>query len=173
MRLNAKVARELRAAAQYRQQTATPSKPTFPGVARFYTMPVYARRSTLKSSYERKNGEMVRVFTKVSSLVVVGRKGREPIPVIVMGEHAHPATFTDKKGVERPHPKAGQKYMGPKLEMVPATKPISATGEKKVYRQLKRLHAQGLLKPGRIDLARLGDLEAIARSGALPVQEAA
>jgi hypothetical protein len=135
MRLNAKIAKELRGSAGYVNQSATPSKPEFPGIARMYSMPVYSTRPHLTSSYEMKEGRMTRVFRKSTSMGVVGRKGREPIIPLVMAQHTYPAD----------HPKAGQTYMGPKLELVPVTKPIAATGEKKVYRQLKRLHKRGLL----------------------------
>lgn len=127
MRLNAKVAKELRAAAKYRNQTATPSKPIFPGVARFYTMPVYMTRPAMRSSYVRRDGVMVKLWTKTTSMHVIARHGKEPtIPMLM-----------------EPDAKTGA--MIPKLEMIPVTKPVTVTNQKKIYRALKRLNRQGFL----------------------------
>jgi hypothetical protein len=133
MRLNAKVAKELRAAAQYRNQTATPSTPKFPGVARLYSMPVYMTRPAMRSSYVSRNGEMVKLWTKATAMHVIGRKGKEPIIPILM-EH-------DAKTQE----------MTPKLELVPVTRPITVTDQKKIYRALKRLNRRGLLAPAGLE----------------------
>lgn len=154
MRLNAKTAKELRAEARYRNQSVTPSRPEFPGIARFYTHPVYMTRTATYTTYERRDGFMVRIFHKRTSMHVVCRKGKEPTVPMLMVQHAYPAYLPgpDGKPSDVSHPKAGETYMGPKLEMVPVSKPIHASGEKKVYRSLKRLHAQGLLAPGVLDI---------------------
>src|SRR5258706_16482680 len=49
--MNDKLAKSLRHAAGYRNQTATPGVIPFPGVARMYSHPVYSMRETKKSSY--------------------------------------------------------------------------------------------------------------------------
>lgn len=135
MRLNAKAAKEMRSAAKYRNQTATPSHPEFPGVARLYSAPVYATRTKVEHSYEKRNGEMVKVLRNKRSMVMVHFRGRRSEPQLVMDWQVYP----------KDHPKAGEKFWGPKLEVIPVAKPVAATGAKKIYRNLKRLYRKGLL----------------------------
>lgn len=134
MRLNAKVAKELRRAAKYRNQTATPSRPEFPGVARLYSAPVYMTRPHLSSSYVWKRGEgWVKMWTKSTSMHVIARKGKEPTIPLLMEHDAKTCT------------------MKPKLEIIAVAKRVTATAEKHIYRQLKRLNARGLLAPAHLE----------------------
>lgn len=147
MRLNASDAKLYRKLSGYRNQSATPSRPEFPGIARIYSAPVYATRPALVSSYEMRDGKMVRVLRKVTSMVVMARYHQRPEPALVMGEHTYPAD----------HPRAGQKYNGPQLEMLPVVKKVAVTGPKAQYRQLKRLHKKGVMSAfARLSPAQLG-----------------
>lgn len=147
MRLNSKVAKELRGAAKYRNGTATPSKPEFPGVARLYSMPVYTTHTRTFSSYEVKEGEMTRVYRRRTKVQFYSARHRRPEPRLLMVQHTQPASIK-VDGADVPNPKAGQTFWEPKLELVPVTKPIQAAAEKKVYRALKRMHKRGLLAVG-------------------------
>lgn len=135
MRLNAKTAKEMRRASKYRNQSATPSHPEFPGVARLYSAPVYATRAKVETSYEKRGGEMVKVYRNKTSMVMVHFRHRRSEPQLVMDWQIYP----------KDHPKAGERFWGPKLEMIPVAKAVTVTGEKKIYRGLKRLFRKGLL----------------------------
>ncbi len=133
--MNAKIAKELRKAAGYRNQSATPGTIPFPGVARMYEHPVYTTRPAFSTTYEPHpgvRGKMVRVTHKRTAMNVMGRKGKEQyIPLVLE---------------EKVHPKSGATYYGPKLELVPVAKPAKlANCAKSVYRDLKRLLREGLL----------------------------
>ena len=151
MRLSARTAKSLRAEAQYVNQTRTPSHPEFPGVARIYSAPVYQTRAAFSTEYRRLHGvpKPERVTIKRTAMAVTGHMGREQIVPIEMEMKRYPATIEierpDGTTVEVAHPRAGQVYHEPRLELVPVTKAISATGPKAVYRKLKRLHKKGLL----------------------------
>lgn len=133
MRLNAKVCKELRKAAGYINQSKTPGSMPFPGIARMYSHPVYTRREKVFTTYEKKGGQMVRVFHKRIAMNVMGRKGREEFIPMMMEER------TDEK--------TGKKYQAPKLDLVPVTKPARLVDcIKASYRDLKRMAREGLLR---------------------------
>lgn len=135
MRLNAKVCKELRKAAEYINQSKTPGSMPFPGIARMYSHPVYTRREAVTTTYEKKDGKMVRVYHKRASMNVLGRKGtQEFIPTLMEPTY-------DKETGEF----AGNKV---KLELVPVTKPARLVDcAKAAYRDLKRMAREGMLAP--------------------------
>lgn len=133
MRLNAKVCKEIRKAVGYVNQSQTPGVMPFPGVARMYSHPVYTKRESVSTTYEKKDGQMVRVFHKRVAMNVVGRKGREPFIPMLM------ETITDEK--------TGKTSHQPKLELVPVTKPARLVDcIKASYRDLKRMARAGMLR---------------------------
>lgn len=133
MRLNAKVCKELRHTVQYFNQSATPGTMPFPGVARMYSHPVYTRREKVFTTYEKKDGRMVRVLHKRIAMNVLGRKGREQFIPLMMEQ------FTDEK--------TGQQRFKPKLDLVAVTKPARlADCAKANYRRLKRMARSGMLR---------------------------
>lgn len=127
--MNDKLAKALRKAAGYRNQSATPGVCPFPGIARMYTHPVYSTRSTKKSSYIRlpMGEKFTKVFTTVTRLVLDSR-GK---PVIEMGA--------------QPDPKTGA--IVPKTNLVPVVKParLEQQSPKGMYRALKRLARKKML----------------------------
>ena len=139
--MNAKIAKELRKAAGYRNQSATPGAVPFPGVAKVYNRPVYTTRPAFSTTYEPHpsiRGKVVRVTHKRTAMNVMGRKGLEQyIPLALE---------------EKIDPKTGASFYGPVFEMVPVAKPAKlgaladgTRAEKKVYRDLKKLLRSGAL----------------------------
>ena len=124
--MNQGLAKTLRAAAQYRNQSATPGILPFPGVARMYKHPVYATRVTTKTCYHRlpMMDKVTKVFTRVKHMVV-DRWGKGVLEM---------ETLPD--GVTRV-----------KEQLVPVTKPARLDPQcaKAKYRALKRLARKGLL----------------------------
>jgi hypothetical protein len=138
--VNSKTAKQLRRAAGYRNQTATPGLMDFPGVARMVKHPRFERRETVKTSYEFLPGleKPVKVDTPVSRLVLGPR--RQPIPVVETNPdfgkpiHGLPGVI-DAQEIRQA------------FDLVPTTKParLRPTEPKGVYRALKRLARRGLL----------------------------
>lgn len=125
--MNQGLAKTLRAAAGYRQQSATPGVLPFPGVEkRMYKHPVYSTRITTKTTYHRlpMMDSVTKVYTRVKRMVV-DRWGK---PVLEM------ETLPDGS-------------MRVKEQLVPVTKParLDPTCAKGKYRALKRLARKGLL----------------------------
>lgn len=127
--MNDKLAKSLRHAAGYRQQSATPGVIPFPGVARLYSHPVYTTRSTKKSSYVKLPGmeKTTKVFTTLTRFVLDGR-GK---PIMEMNP--------------KPDPKTGMFL--PKTELVPVAKPVRLDPQcpKGLYRALKKFAKQNTL----------------------------
>lgn len=71
-RLNAKTAKRLRKAAGYRNASATPAKPTFPGIHHLLRFPTMKRRTTVKRSSACVDGRWAVVETPVE--VACGRR---------------------------------------------------------------------------------------------------
>lgn len=152
-------AKELRAVAGYRNQSATPGVIPFPGVARFYRHPVMSRRPAVRTSYTRLPLMLgvTKVETKLMSLVV-DRKGNG-IPMVEMRPRLEPVL--DEHGAPKLKPdgspemtvvlgKNGQPLtdMHTKEEMVPVPKParLDPKCPKGVYRVLKKLARKGQLE---------------------------
>jgi len=156
--MNAKLAKMLRGAAQYRNQSATPGVMPFPGVARLYQHPVFETRDVVKSSYVRLPlmDKTTKVFTTVRRLVL-DNKGR---PKQVMETQAIGTVPTfDERGVRNgtnlaPITKA-------KTDLVPVSKPARLDSQcpKGVYRGLKRLARRHLLTPLGMSFANISQLK--------------
>lgn len=120
--MNDKIAKALRGAAKYRNQTATPGVIPFPGVARMYSHPVYATRQTKKSSYIKLPllEKTTKVFTTLTRFVLDGH-GK---PIMEMNS--------------QPDPKTG--ICLPKTELVAVPKPVRLDPQcpKGLYRALKK-----------------------------------
>lgn len=118
--MNAKKCKELRHAAQYRNQTATPGVMDFPGVARGVKVPVFSKHSAVKTCYQRLSmtGEVTKIFTDVVKLDV-DRFGKP-----IMALEQDPKT----------------KLFGPKYEVQFNSKPgkLRANEPKGVYRAMKK-----------------------------------
>lgn len=125
--MNSKTCKRLRAAAGYRNATATPSTMPFPGVARMYSHPVYLTHYTRKSSYVRLplSEKTTKVFTTLERLAHDDRER----PVVKMD-------LDPKTGLSKP-----------KAALVPVSMParLNAAEPKGVYRGLKRLARKGLI----------------------------
>lgn len=141
--MNDKLAKMLRHAAGYRNQSATPGTMPFPGVARFYRQPVASTRLTVKTCYVFMVDKYYKVQTKVLKLVV-DRWGK----AIMEMERCPPGS------VPILHPITGKEIGRNKEEivrlketLVPASKPgrLNATQPKGIYRALKRMVRKGVL----------------------------
>ena len=127
--MNDKLAKSLRHAAKYRNQSATPGVIPFPGVARMYSHPVYTTRQTKKSSYVKlpMMEGVTKVFTTLRRLALDGR-GK---PILEMAD--------------KPDPKTG--VIMPKTELVAVPKPARLDSQcpKGLYRALKKFAKQNML----------------------------
>lgn len=114
--MNGRKAKMLRAAAQYRNQSATPGVMDFPGVSRMVHVPSFAKHETTKTSYVRL--PLDDGYTKVHTKVVR----------LVHGAGSKPILELNSDGT-------------PKYDMVVLSKPgkLRAAEPKGVYRQLKKL----------------------------------
>jgi hypothetical protein len=140
--MNLKLATQLRAAAQYRNQSATPGVTPFPGIHGMVRHPVYASRVTTKTTYERKSHGWTKVLRRERH-PVVDRWGKG-----VLEMQSHPVG-TLPTAFEDGQPVAFNQHvvMRPKEHLVPVTKPVrlDPTCAKGKYRALKRLARKGLL----------------------------
>lgn len=129
--MNDKLAKALRGAAQYRNQSATPGTMPFPGVARLYRHPVYETRQALRTEYVREGGRYVKRTYKVTRLML-DRLGKPVLAPLVIDTDVKSETF-------------GQHV--PQTALVPVTKParLDPQQPKGVYRALKKLGVKKLL----------------------------
>ena len=118
--MNAKKCKELRRAAQYRNQTATPGVMDFPGIARMVKAPMFSKHTAIKTCYHRlpMDSEVTKVFTEVTKLDV--------------DKHGKPVMVLEKD------PTTG--LIGPKYELQANSKPgkLRGTEPKGVYRAMKK-----------------------------------
>lgn len=149
--MNQKLARTLRQAAGYRNQSATPGTMDFPGVARMYTHPVVMTRQAIRKCYVYMVDKWHKIETEVTA-VVTDRFGKG---VIAM-EWCAPGTVETKweevqqegGGISK-RAIAWNKYgfARPRTQLVPVSKSgrLNPTEPKGIYRALKRLWRKGLL----------------------------
>lgn len=130
--MNAKLAKALRGAARYRNQSATPGTMAFPGIARLYKHPVYETRQTTRTEY-----------------VHAGRgryvKREYTVTRIAVNNHGSPILAPLAIDWDPKSPTYGQ--YAPQTALVPATKParLDPRQPKGVYRALKKLSAKNVL----------------------------
>lgn len=138
--MNAKKAKMLRHAAEYRNQSATPGVMDFPGIARMIKVPMFDTHPAVKTSYIKL--PMDDHFTKVHTEVQRLTHGKDGKPIMLMEL-----------------PTAPLYKLEPKYQIVALSKPgkLRTTEPKGLYRQLKKLASKhGMFKPGQAKvLARL------------------
>jgi hypothetical protein len=140
-----RIAKELRGAAGYRNQSATPGITPFPGIQRMYRHPVYSTRVTTKTTFVRlpMEDKATKVLTRVKHMVV-DRWGKPIVEMVTFAPGTLPVAFGDDG-----KPTEYNKYtvVQPKEQLVPVTKParLDPACAKAKYRALKRLARKGLL----------------------------
>jgi len=134
-------AKILRGAAGYKNQSKTPGKMQFPGVARFYKHISYLKQQVVETQYvPARNVETWEIFWfklhTVKQTLVRDRYGR-PIPI--MQEESE--FINIETGKRTPQ-------IEPAYDLVPVTKPARLDPQcaKGVYRALKRMARKGLLE---------------------------
>lgn len=142
--MNDKIAKNLRHAAGYRNQTRTPGVMDFPGVARFYRQPVVSTRQAIKTCYVWMVHRYHKVQTKVTS-IVVDRWGKGVMEM----ESFKPGTLpiTDPLDPKKVIGYNTELVIRPKEQLVPVSKPgrLRAHEPKGIYRALKRMWRRGTL----------------------------
>jgi hypothetical protein len=145
--MNQRLSKDLRVAAEYRNQSATPGVMPFPGVARVYKHPVYATRITTKTTYQRLPlaDKTSKVFTRVRHMVV-DRYGKSVLEMETLAPGTVPVSFSDD-GKNTPTAFNEHTLTRVKEQLVPVTKPARLDPQcaKGKYRALKRLARKGLL----------------------------
>lgn len=142
--MNGKQAKQLRQAAGYRNQTATPGVMDFPGVARFVRHPKFETHMATKASYEFLPGSAkpTKVETEVQRLTL--RHGK-PVPLIEANpDYGKPRLDAPRSGMSL---LVNAEQFRQAFDLVPNSKPgrLRSTEPKGIYRTLKRLFRRGLL----------------------------